>query len=487
MNSTNDIDNFSIGTESQYSGASNNQNGGSNFLSKLFGGGDKGSYATELALRAFSARNTDVGCYAVKDALNNSYDLDYSVKDTGSRTILHHLVLASENPEVKQLLLRVLETSGAKDNINAQDDRLNTPAHCAVYLGMSDVVDLLAKNGADLSIKNKEGYSIGSDAVPKPTTAPTAPSTPIKPSTPIEATAPSILSVLTTPSAPSAPSDIFVKITSKTCATGTESEKHPSSIEDRLGEIVKKFVATPRQVDSDLDFTRGDPTFSDASYVPFSRKRGLPAVSESSVGGSVNSIDVLNMIMDEFRSGAAQKGLQFGGKNGSITGKRRMTTYSEISGGASTSDDDSSSSSSSPVELSELARAVNDKSSIAHDNAVARIKELLGVDEDKARVYKAVIYDSIKKEKPELNNYDRAMELEKRASDADYLAKVSKSSISKMEKIIKERKEMKQTSTSATSVTSESEKKPAKKAKKAVVESSATSESSYDLDTISSM
>ena len=121
---------------------------------------------------------------------------------------------------------------------------------------------------------------------------------------------------------------------------------------------------------------------------------------------------------------------------------------------------------------------------------MARIKELLGVDEDKARVYKAIIYDSIKKQKPELNNYDRAVELEKLASDEDYLSKISKSSISKMEKIIKERKQMKQTSTSATSVTSESEKKPVKKAtkgKKAVVESSATSESSYDLDTISSM
>lgn len=472
MNSTKDIDNFSIGTESQYSSASNNQNGGGNFLSKLFGGGDKGLYATELALSAFSTKNPNVGCYVIKDALNNSYELDCSVKDKKfKRTILHYLVMASKtDSEAKQLLLSVLETPNAKDNINAQDNELNTPSHYAVYLDLEDVASLLASNGADLTIKNAEGLSIKLDTVPKQS------------------------SVHTLPSAPLQPSDIFIKITSQTCDSGKRerenvTDRNSSSIEDRLSSIVKKFVVTPRQADSDIDFSRDNLTFSDASHIPFSRGNRLPAVSESSVGGSVNSIDVLNMIMDEFRSGATQKGLQFGGKSGSVTGKRRMTTYSEISGGASTSDDDSSSS-SSLAELSELARAVDNKASNAHDNAVARIKELMGVDEDKARVYKAILYDNIKKEKPELNNYDRAVELEKRASDTNYLSKISKSNISKMEKIIKERKEMKQSSTSATSVTSESEKKPAKrvsKGKKEVIESSVTSESSYDLDTISSM
>ena len=85
MNSTKDIDNLTFGTESQYSGVSNNQSGGDLFAS-LFGGSDKGSYATELALDAYCNRNPNVGCYAIKNALRNSYNLDYSAKSTGSKT-----------------------------------------------------------------------------------------------------------------------------------------------------------------------------------------------------------------------------------------------------------------------------------------------------------------------------------------------------------------------------------------------------------------
>jgi len=243
-------------------------------------------------------------------------------------------------------------------------------------------------------------------------------------------------------------------------------------------------------LDSDLEFTRDNMTFSDASHVPFTHVNRLPAISESSIGGSVNSVDVLNMIMDEFRSGEKRSNFQFGGTIGSVKGSRRMTTYSEISSGGGSDDDDdddTSDTSESPAELTELARAVDNKASKAHDNAVQRIKELLGVDEEKARVYKAVIYASIKKNKPELNNYDKAMELEKFASDSDYLSKISKSEISKMEKIIKEIRSEKQSSTSVTSATSVSEKKPAvKKNKKMATEDSITSESSYEIDTLSS-
>jgi len=246
---------------------------------------------------------------------------------------------------------------------------------------------------------------------------------------------------------------------------------------------------TPKPVESELDFNRDNLTFTDASHVPlFKRADRVPAVSESSVGGSVNSVDVLNMIMEEFRSGAQKQNMLFGGSR-SISGSRKMTVYSDVSGGGtSDADDDSSPTSESPTELSELARAVDNKASAAHDNAVIKIKEILGVDEEKARVYKAVLYDEIKKENPELSNYDRAMELEKRASDSSYLNKVSKSSLAKMEKIIKERKEAKQSSTSATSVTS-TEEKPKKKVTKSkkVTDDSVTSESSFDIDTISSL
>ena len=62
---------LSIGTESQYSTASNQQEGGG-VLSFLFG--DDGKYATKLALCAFTDGKPLVAHYIINNALSNSPD-----------------------------------------------------------------------------------------------------------------------------------------------------------------------------------------------------------------------------------------------------------------------------------------------------------------------------------------------------------------------------------------------------------------------------
>jgi len=80
--------------------------------------------------------------------------------------------------------------------------------------------------------------------------------------------------------------------------------------------------------------------------------------------------------------------------------------------------------------------------------------EILEVDEKEARAYKAILYEAIKKEKEQLSNYDKAMELERQASDSAVLKKITKSEVKKMMKTIEEKHSMKNSSStdSASSV-----------------------------------
>jgi len=190
--------------------------------------------------------------------------------------------------------------------------------------------------------------------------------------------------------------------------------------------------------------------------------------------------------------------MEGGSKDNRVTGFRKMISYSELSfGGASESqtsevngqseeneelslDDDDYS------EISNMARMARDmqntKSSDAHTRSVERILEILKLNkkdatEQDARVVKAIIYESIKKEHPELNNYDRAVELEKRASDKDVVTNITDKQIKDMKKIIEAKHAQKSdsnsnkefSSTSSDMVSSDKPKKEKKKYKTRII------------------
>lgn len=64
----------------------------------------------------------------------------------------------------------------------------------------------------------------------------------------------------------------------------------------------------------------------------------------------------------------------------------------------------------------QIYRLIQNQSDRIHDRTVEKIMQLLNVDEQKAKVYKAALYDEIYRKRPELNDLDRAVELEKRAT-----------------------------------------------------------------------
>ena len=93
-----------------------------------------------------------------------------------------------------------------------------------------------------------------------------------------------------------------------------------------------------------------------------------------------------------------------------------MITYSDQLGGSSRRKY-TKSLNSDESGISEMARAIKKQSTEIHERVIAKIMEILKVDEITARAYKGALYAKVKDEHPELSNFDRAVEMEKLATD----------------------------------------------------------------------
>ena len=131
-----------------------------------------------------------------------------------------------------------------------------------------------------------------------------------------------------------------------------------------------------------------------------------PNYLEKSVKSSEIDTDVfIKNVLDRFGSVDKSTVPMTGGKSSkSVNGTRKLKTYSEISFGGTVS------------EFSDMARQIKNQSTEIHERVIEKIMKLMNVSADVARNYKAVIYRMVKEKHPELNNYDRAVEMEKLAN-----------------------------------------------------------------------
>ena len=128
-----------------------------------------------------------------------------------------------------------------------------------------------------------------------------------------------------------------------------------------------------------------------------------------------------------------------------IQGKRLISTFSEISVSLQSTQSrqmkESTESLSRAVEsdgsdISDIARQISRQSSDIHERSVIKIIEILKLDRNnsddmqKARNYKAAIYKMVKEKNPLLNNFDRAVEMEKLITK-ETLAKIDINKVSK--------------------------------------------------------
>jgi hypothetical protein len=389
------------------------QTGGGVF-SYLFGS-DKGETTTELLFDAFEETRIEPVLFLLNNSLDKKYNLNYSKKSSSDKTILHYLIIYSNFfCSVKQLLFRFFNETNIKDSINEYDGKGNTAGHYALYFEMTDILDMLVKCGLDLSLKNCNGHSID-----------------IVESDDDYEDGVSIVSI-----SKSKPSATFQKIldqeSNKDYSSSSNSSSELDSCRSRSAKSVASIVTNyiPQQSNT-LDFVYDSELdeLIEPSYV----KKDLPRRSNSAVSILLDTLNKHTSVPDKIV-------MLTGGKKSKKINK--LSESSELS--QSTTD----------MSLFRMANEFENKASKAHENAVNRIKEILKVSDSEAKAYKAILYETIKKEQPELSNYDRAMELEKRASNVDELNNVNKTQLKEMIKIIEKRmaeKELKLSESSASS------------------------------------
>jgi len=139
---------------------------GKGLLSFIFGP-DASNFATKIVLEAF-AKYPQTSLYVIKYCLDNSVELKLNERDVNGRTTFHLLAMSMiNNLDAKTLLVELLNKSTSSKYLNIQDENGNTLAHYCVILGQKyntivydDLLDLIVKKGASLTIKNKSGQSI---------------------------------------------------------------------------------------------------------------------------------------------------------------------------------------------------------------------------------------------------------------------------------------------------------------------------------------
>lgn len=365
LNSTNDVSSDSINMKDIRSEISNNQAGGG-VLSWLFGSSDDNN----MVLKAFGDNRPDVATYLLT---NNDYD-SYNAQDRAGKTVLHYLVIFSTyNRDVARVLANILDKSDISSAINIKDSRGNTAAHYAADLGNGVLVEALKAKGADLSIKNKDGFYIGTDTEQDTERVYTRPTTKVR-----DVGSPS--------------KDIFIPCGS----AASESE----NLGRKLDNIVKLFVRTPAESTTDTM------KFNMTTKTDMSVKREGDDVST----GDIDTDEFIQNVLKKFKS--APEVPQLGGGSGkSVRGTRKINTYSEISfGGASDS---------APSSMSEVARMIKNQATDVHERVIKKIMDIMKVDEKVARNYKAALYKKVKDKHPELSNYDRSVEMEKLATEKE--------------------------------------------------------------------
>ena len=376
------------------------------------------SHSNIVALinKAILEHNTHAVTFLIKNA-------DCIKGKINGRTILHQLMHnLTVLPQGSNALAVLLARSDISKIINEQEDgTLNTALHIAAANGNQEACTQLVRAGANPSIKNNEGSYIGSDSE----------------STPVNKSPKGVQSV--------------------DCNSLSSFDSDTEAIKN-----LSKIFFDVRTKPSHL---------SDASYMPDSLEISPTSQtiqyttkhSKQYGGGLFDTEQYVEKLLSQYDN----SGAQYGGSK-TIMGVRQMRTMSDfdLSGGMS---DDSESNDS------ELSRLVNNQAQEIHERTIKKIIDLMKVDEHVARNYKAALYKKIKVDHPELNNLDRATEMEKLATKSvlkginiDQVTKEieehiasRKSSESPLEKVSKQKHNKKDnkkalSGTSAASVPSES-------------------------------
>jgi hypothetical protein len=505
---------YSNSSDNLQNNAVNNDNKG---LMSLLYGDDRSNILTNLCLDAFRDRKLDVVHYifAKESSLNYSlkdesgktilhYLVIYSVYDP---VIKQHLInCINEYKDNKQR---------CNNFLNIQDNLKNTAAHYALYLGLDDVVKMLEDSGADLTLKNDKGYSISSISVPiknknsQQNVFPISQMSDAQPelsqTSDIEDTSPYNVNNLSNDMYNNVPNDVSNDIFVKSSNQQYDLQNDDFKLQDYLKKIVEQFYINNNPT-TDLESIGFNPNELTATAIN-DEEENVDYMQEKLSNNeknnerntdnnfSLNSDDFFNRVVKNYKKSNKMENPedvknmdnlifeQTGGKsknkfNNIVGGRRQMITYSELSIGSKSNESKSNESKSNESgysddntdtdnnldnmdrkEITKIAREFNEKSndaSQAHERALQRIAEILKLEKNDiiVKAVKAILYNKVKSEKPTESNYEKAIELENMAADADLIKNIKRNEIDKMVKIIEEKQNNK--SNLQNSATSES-------------------------------
>ena len=446
------------------------QNGGGLFCSDDF---------NNILLESLSDGRPDIACYLL--CKTQKLPKDITKKDKMGRNILHYLsIYASHGNIVLHItrLVRKVSKNKLKTALKTQDKLGNTPLHYATELGFNNLVKLYIDNGADPKIRNKEGVYVDED------------DTPIDVSIIIASDSNGSIGEVNLFNNNMQTNELF----NPTEEYDTDSfikEIQKSMIQnnnindcDDNSKIVSnddiKIINMPHMNMPHMNMSQISPVspMSQMSQMPeMAQMDQIYTITNQSSNTSINtdilidnilervvpnshrdnSRDSMLEISDEQNSVSTQdilndivtrqgqRNSQRGGSKSSKKSKKdskkskkdskkskksskisrvNMSMHSEISISSNASD------------ISDIARQISRQSSDIHERSIQKIIKILKLDENnekdviKARNYKAYIYKTIKEKNPLLNNFDRAVEMEK-AITADMLKSIDIDKVTK--------------------------------------------------------
>lgn len=493
-----------------------NQNGGG-IIEALFGKNELNT----LLLETFTDGRPDIACYLL--CKQKKCKCDVTEVDNTGRNLLHYMsIYASHGNMVIHIgkLFKNCSKAKLKKALKCKDKLGNTPLHYATELGFNNLVKLYIDNGADPSIRNNKGeYVMEENSVNQPIDVS------------IIIASPQPNEVLFTPTE-SFNTEHFIREVENAITQKNNENIHDMNlnrnadykdlvnlVENQVNDSINNIDETTILTEDIIKqiITKTD-KLTNLSKSELNERQDRQAEKKEEENIDVKLSEILNRVKHNNMTNETSESSKFnelndflmhkGGAKKSkkskknskqnlgrlVVGERRLVTYTEMTvSDKGISDDDkeevnlSRAVASDDSDVSDIAREISRQSSDIHERVVMKIVELLKLDKAnekdmiKARNYKAAVYKMVKEKNPLLNNFDRAVEMEKSITK-DVLKTID---IDKVTKEIEQYKSDKlksdtQSSTksstmssksdsetiSATSEKKDTEKKPVKKTKK---------------------
>lgn len=388
-----------------------------------------GNNYTQEAFDSLKNRNLKNLLFIIKEN-----QVDFTKQDENKNTILHLLIdLYSESNEVNLLIKHILEKDNVNNFINMQNDKGDTPLHIAVKKKNHELAGLLIEHGANVDIENNDGFKIESENDESYTQTDVS----------------DIQSILMQTNSPD---DV------------TEMETSPITDSDKKLYDTVAFINSIR--DSTDAFLKSLKQPSDVMIKTITETPAPNVVEQK--GGFVSGKRIMktysNMSFSESTNFSSIKTStsQFGGKSSEQARVESIKTndINDIYDDISQEEDNESNE-----DMRELSRLIKNQTDEIHERVVLKIMEIMNVPRDMAENYKSSIYRRVKTEKPELNGFDRAVEMEKLATRENLELVDIQAYSEERERYLKEYREKKQL------------EKPKEKKQKKVVETPTESSS----------